>query len=81
MTGAALVATFELLGLYTLRVLSSFVKKMPAIVLGWTIAFAGLVAAIFFLKIGADVSRVWLATWYRRRRRRAGRRARHRCLD
>jgi Undecaprenyl-phosphate glucose phosphotransferase len=64
MTGAALVASFELLGLYTLRVLSSFVKKMPAVALGWTIAFAGLVAAIFFLKIGADVSRFWLAAWY-----------------
>ncbi len=64
MTGAVLIATYELLGLYTLRVLSSFVKKLPAIVLGWTIAFAALVAAIFFLKIGADVSRVWLATWF-----------------
>ena len=64
LTGAALVAVFELLGLYTLRVLSSSVRKMPAIALGWTIAFAGLVASIFFLKIGADVSRVWLAAWY-----------------
>ncbi|MEQ1651913.1 MAG: undecaprenyl-phosphate glucose phosphotransferase [Hyphomicrobium sp.] len=64
LTGASLVATFELLGLYTLRVLSSFVKKMPAVVLGWTVAFAALVASIFFLKIGAEVSRVWLATWY-----------------
>ena len=64
MTGAVLIATYELLGLYTLRVLSSFVKKLPAIVLGWTIAFAALVAAIFFLKIGSDVSRVWLATWF-----------------
>jgi CoA-binding domain len=64
LTGVALVATFELLGLYSLRVLSSFVKKMPAVVLGWTMAFAALVAAIFFLKIGSDVSRVWLAAWY-----------------
>ncbi|NOT71780.1 MAG: undecaprenyl-phosphate glucose phosphotransferase [Hyphomicrobium sp.] len=64
LTGAAAVATLELLGLYTLRVLSSFVEKMPAIVLGWTIAFAGLVATIFFLKIGADVSRFWLGAWY-----------------
>ena len=63
-TGAALVLTLELFGLYTLRVFSSFVRKMPALVLGWTAAFASLVAAIFFLKIGADVSRVWLLAWY-----------------
>jgi Undecaprenyl-phosphate glucose phosphotransferase len=64
LTGIALVAVYELLGLYGLRVLSSFVKKLPAIALGWTIAFAGLVASLFFLKMGSDVSRVWLATWF-----------------
>ena len=64
LTGIALVAAFELLGLYSIRVFSSFVKKMPGVVLGWTIAFVALVATIFFLKIGADVSRVWLAAWY-----------------
>nr|HPG88433.1 undecaprenyl-phosphate glucose phosphotransferase [Hyphomicrobium sp.] len=63
-TGAAVVATFELLGLYTLRVFSTFIDKMPMIALGWTVSFLALVAAIVFLKIGADVSRVWLATWY-----------------
>ena len=64
MTGIALIASLELLGLYSVRVFSSFVNKMPRIVLGWTMAFAALVASIFFLKIGADVSRVWLAAWY-----------------
>ena len=64
LTGLALVATLQLMSLYTLRVFSSFVEKMPALVLGWTIAFAALVASLFFLKIGAEVSRVWLATWY-----------------
>jgi Undecaprenyl-phosphate glucose phosphotransferase len=63
-TGLVLVAALELLGLYSVRVFSSFVKKMPRLVLGWTIAFAALVATVFFLKIGADVSRVWLATWF-----------------
>jgi lipopolysaccharide/colanic/teichoic acid biosynthesis glycosyltransferase len=60
----ATVITFHLLDLYALRVFSSFVKKMPGIVLGWSITFVMLVAAIFFLKMGAEVSRVWLATWY-----------------
>ncbi len=62
--GMATVITFHLLDLYALRVFSSFVKKMPGIVLGWSITFVMLVAAIFFLKMGAEVSRVWLATWY-----------------
>jgi Undecaprenyl-phosphate glucose phosphotransferase len=63
-TGLTLVAALELLGLYSVPVFSSFVEKMPRLVLGWTIAFAALVATVFFLKIGADVSRVWLATWF-----------------
>ena len=58
----AAVATFELLGLYSLRVFASFVRQMPRIILGWSIAFVALVAGVFFLKMGADVSRVWLAT-------------------
>ena len=64
LTGAATLIVFELLGLYSLRAFSSFVKRMPAVVIGWTSAFAALVAGVFFLKIGADVSRVWLATWF-----------------
>ena len=64
LTGIALVASYELLGLYTLRVFSNFVAKMPAMVLGWSVAFVALVASIFFLKIGHDVSRVWMATWF-----------------
>ncbi len=64
LVGLATVITFNLLDVYNLRVLSSFVKKMPRIVLGWTLAFIALVAGVFFLKMGADVSRVWLAAWY-----------------
>ena len=37
---------------------------MPAAVFGWTVSFAALVAGVFFLKIGPEVSRVWLATWF-----------------
>lgn len=64
LTGVATLLTFELLGLYTLRTFSSFVLRMPRVLLGWTIAFVVLLAAIFFLKIGPDISRVWLATWF-----------------
>ncbi|MGL4397581.1 MAG: undecaprenyl-phosphate glucose phosphotransferase [Hyphomicrobium sp.] len=63
-TGIATIFAYELLSLYTLRTFASFVKKMPSIVLGWTIAFLTLVVALFLLKMGAHVSRVWLATWF-----------------
>ena len=64
LVGFATVATFELLGLYSLRALSAYVRNMPTAVFGWTVSFAALVAGVFFLKIGPEVSRVWLATWF-----------------
>lgn len=63
-TGLATVIAFELLDLYSLRALSSFVKRMPRIVLGWSLAFAALVVALFLFKAASDTSRVWLTTWY-----------------
>lgn len=64
LTALATNVIFDLLGLYNLRALSSFIVNMPRVVLGWTSAFATLVVAIFLLKMGADVSRVWLTAWY-----------------
>ena len=58
------VVVLELLDLYAIRALTSFVRRAPMVLLGWTMAFAALVAGVFFLKMGADVSRVWLAGWY-----------------
>jgi Undecaprenyl-phosphate glucose phosphotransferase len=58
------VAAFELLGLYSLRSLASYIRKLPSLMLGLTIAFGTLVVSLFFLKRGADVSRVWIAIWY-----------------
>lgn len=63
-TGLAANVIFELLGLYNLRALSSFVRNMPRVALGWTSAFAALVVALFLLKMGSDTSRVWLTAWY-----------------
>ena len=64
LVGVATVAAFQLLNLYSLRALSAYVRNMPAAVFGWTVSFAPLVAGVFFLKIGPEVSRVWLATWF-----------------
>ena len=63
-TGLLSLAAFEVLGLYSIAALSSALRQMPRVVLGWTIAFGMIVATVFFLKIGADLSRVWLAAWY-----------------
>ena len=58
------VAALELLGLYSLRALASFVRNLPRVMLGLTIAFGALVVSLFLLKRGADVSRVWIVIWY-----------------
>jgi Undecaprenyl-phosphate glucose phosphotransferase len=63
-TGLATVATFELLQLYSLSALTSFIRQMPRALIGWTGAFALLIAGLFFLKVGHEFSRVWFALWY-----------------
>jgi len=43
-TGLATVAAFELLQLYSLPALTSFIRQMPRLLLGWTATFALLIA-------------------------------------
>lgn len=62
--GGATVASLELLDLYGQSALTAFLRHMPRVVAGCSIAFGLLVAGVFFLKIGAEISRVWLAVWY-----------------
>jgi len=64
LTGLAAVLSFELFGLYSMSALSSALSNIPRMLFGWAIAFALCVAGIFFLKIGSDFSRVWLAAWF-----------------
>jgi Undecaprenyl-phosphate glucose phosphotransferase len=64
LVGAATVIVFGLLDLYSLRALSAPIRNLPVAMLGWTIAFAALVAGVFFFKVGSEVSRVWLAAWF-----------------
>ena len=62
--GLATVAAFELLRLYTLPAFTSVFRQMPRLLLGWTAAFALLIAGVFFLKLGHEFSRAWFALWY-----------------
>jgi Undecaprenyl-phosphate glucose phosphotransferase len=60
----AAVLLFDLLGLYSQRSFASVVHQLPRVLLGWTAAFALLVAGIFFFKAGVQFSRSWLALWF-----------------
>ncbi|KWT69437.1 putative glycosyl transferase [Hyphomicrobium sulfonivorans] len=63
-TAMVVALGFDMLGLYSRISFSSFLRQMPRVILIWTIAFALMLAAAFFLKAGHELSRVWLATWY-----------------
>ena len=63
-TGLVAVVCFELFGLYRMPALPAVVANMPRLLLGWGIAFSLLVAGVFFLKVGSEFSRVWLAAWF-----------------
>jgi len=62
--GLAAVTILESLGLYAPPALTAPARSIPRLLLGWTSAAALLVTVVFFLKIGPDFSRVWLALWY-----------------
>ena len=63
-TGLLAVVALELFGLYAMSALSSAITNLPRVLLAWALAFSLFVAGIFFLKIGAEFSRVWLAAWF-----------------
>jgi Undecaprenyl-phosphate glucose phosphotransferase len=51
-------------GLYHMQALTNAVRRLPHVLLTWTISVAALVACVFFLKIGPEFSRVWVAVWH-----------------
>lgn len=58
------VAMFQALHLYHVGAMRSFAPQSLRLVAGWTGIFMMALAAMFFLKMGEAVSRVWLASWY-----------------
>ncbi|HEV7338740.1 MULTISPECIES: undecaprenyl-phosphate glucose phosphotransferase [Bosea] len=58
------LAAFQALHLYHIGALRNFVTMAVRIIAGWTVLFLLALAAFFFLKIGDQVSRVWLASFY-----------------
>ena len=63
-TGFLAVAIFQAWGLYSTPALTSPLRHLPRLILGWTLALAVLVLAVFFFKVGPEFSRVWLALWF-----------------
>ncbi len=62
--GVLTVLVFEGLGLYASQIFPSIIKQLSRVMLGWAITFALIESAFFFLKIGQEFSRVWLALWF-----------------
>ena len=60
LTGLVAVSIFQLMGLYASRMFSSIPRQVPMIMLGWTIALALVVSAVFFTKLGIAFSRGWI---------------------
>jgi len=56
--------TFQAFNLYEVPAFSAFVRSFTRIVFAWSLVVVGMMALAFFGKVGADFSRVWIATWY-----------------
>ena len=57
-------AASQRLELFSIAALTSPLRQIPKVMLGWTTAVAALVAIVFLLKAGPEFSRGWLLLWY-----------------
>ena len=64
LTAALTVGIFQMLQLYHINAITTLNKHWPRLALGWLTALGALVSVVFFMKAGADFSRVWVATWF-----------------
>ena len=64
LTGLVSITLFQALGLYTIPTFSSPHSRLARLLAGWTATVGVLLAAVFFLKLAPEFSRVWLALWY-----------------
>jgi Undecaprenyl-phosphate glucose phosphotransferase len=61
--GAA-IGFIHVSGGYRIGALKRPAARLGHIFAAWTLAFAALAVTAFFLKVGAEFSRAWLAAWY-----------------
>jgi Undecaprenyl-phosphate glucose phosphotransferase len=62
--GVLLPLVGQAAGLHTIRALTHAGESVARIGAAWSIIFAALASAVFFVKMGGDYSRLWLAAWY-----------------
>jgi FlaA1/EpsC-like NDP-sugar epimerase len=58
------MAIFQALNLYRMTAFNAFVRSFTRVVFAWTLVMAGIMSLAFFIKVGAEFSRVWIASWY-----------------
>ncbi len=61
---AASILSFQAFQLYDLSTLTSISRQLTRIGAAWTLVFALLAVIAFFMKLGIEYSRFWLASWY-----------------
>ena len=55
---------FQAVGAYTPTAIRSLLLSGLKLAAAWSFVFLGALAAVFFLKAGHNLSRVWLGSWY-----------------
>ena len=58
---SALLHAFKL---YTIPAFKAFISSGAKIAVIWSLVIAGMMSLAFFVKVGADFSRVWIVSWY-----------------
>ncbi len=62
--GALTVMLLAWFNLYSIGAMLNPVRSLAGVLAGWALAVASVAAAVFFLKLGDEFSRVWLAAWF-----------------
>ena len=61
--GILLVAFMKAMGLYQFGNLIASYRKIPNLITAWITTFAIVISWVFLLKVGPEISRVWLTSW------------------
>lgn len=61
---AANTLMLQVFNLYRVPAFTAFARRFTRIAFAWSMVIVGMMSLAFFIKVGADFSRVWIATWY-----------------
>ncbi len=63
-TAATNTALLQAVKLYNIPAFKAFISSGARIAVIWSLVIAGMMSLAFFVKVGADFSRFWIASWY-----------------